>query len=100
MITLEGVLEGRSSPSGTKRRSFDFADDGNDSEDLGGRTELVYGQNVFRRTSMIYEWRENTMSRACLTIAVLLQPGVEKWKLRALDEGTMLQVRITWPEKM
>lgn len=60
------------------------------------RPELVVGQNSFRQINLISQCRENSKSRGCLTVTVLLFSGVVDYTLRVLDKGKLLQATVTW----
>lgn len=47
------------------------------------------------------EWKETFTTRGCLSIAFLLPCGCHNdYKMSVIDNGSLLQVRVVWPEPL
>lgn len=55
----------------------------------------------FKTPFLVSEWKEVFTTRSCLSVAFLLPCGChDDYKLSVTENGSVLQVRVTWPEPM
>lgn len=67
---------------------------------MGGREEIILPQCSFKPLHLISYWKETFTTRQCISAVILLQSGIDEYKLQVIDDGTMLQLTVTWPTQM
>ena len=67
--------------------------------DVGIWEEIITGEMVFKSLYMVSAWKEPGSMTNCAYVAVGLPSGVGRvdFPFRVVDEGSFLEVRVTWP---
>lgn len=66
-----------------------------DDDDIGIGADLFIAPREFGSIHIILQWRKTITSRVFLTVGILLTLGVDKYRVRMNNSGTVLQVGVT-----